>query len=158
MTKEQKQDYTLRITHANGTQMITILYDMTLDYLEDAGAALIKGDVSGFTAELNHAQRCIEELIRSLDRNYEIAGNFLQLYIFSKRELVAASARKNEENLKHIVMIFEKLRDCYRILEKQNPSPAVFEGVQDVYAGLTYSRNSLNESVHDPYAGRGYNA
>ena len=36
MKKEKKQEFTLRISRANKTQMIVILYDMGLTYLEDA--------------------------------------------------------------------------------------------------------------------------
>ena len=36
MTQERKQEFTLKITQANKTQMITILYEITIDYLEEA--------------------------------------------------------------------------------------------------------------------------
>ena len=39
MTKECKQQFTLRITQANSTQLIVILYEMTLQYLEQIGRA-----------------------------------------------------------------------------------------------------------------------
>lgn len=39
MTREQKQGFTLRITQANPTQMIVILYEMTLCYVRDAKTA-----------------------------------------------------------------------------------------------------------------------
>ena len=39
MTKECKQQFTLRITQANATQMVVILYEMTLQYLADAEQA-----------------------------------------------------------------------------------------------------------------------
>ena len=40
MTRELKQEYTLRITQANKTQLITILYEMALLYVDEAKAAL----------------------------------------------------------------------------------------------------------------------
>ena len=39
MTKECKQQFTLRITQANPTQMIVILYEMLLCYLDEAKEA-----------------------------------------------------------------------------------------------------------------------
>ena len=42
MKKEKKQEFTLRITRANKTQMVVILYDMVLTYLEDAIEAFEK--------------------------------------------------------------------------------------------------------------------
>ena len=40
MKKEEKQDFTLRITQANPTQLVVILYEMLLCYLEDAMQAI----------------------------------------------------------------------------------------------------------------------
>ena len=46
MTKECKQQFTLRITQANSTQLIVILYEMTLQYLADGEQA---ADDAGLT-------------------------------------------------------------------------------------------------------------
>ena len=40
MRKEDKQQFTLRITQANPTELVVILYEMLLCYLEDAENAL----------------------------------------------------------------------------------------------------------------------
>ena len=37
MTKEMKQEFTLRISQANKSGMVVILYEMLLAYLEAAG-------------------------------------------------------------------------------------------------------------------------
>lgn len=39
MTREMKQIFTRRITQANSTQLVVILYDMILTYLKDAADA-----------------------------------------------------------------------------------------------------------------------
>ena len=44
MTQERKQEFTRRITQANKTQMITILYEMVLDYIEEARDAISVGE------------------------------------------------------------------------------------------------------------------
>lgn len=43
MTKELKQEYTLRITQANKTQLAVILYEMTITYLEEASRLMTRG-------------------------------------------------------------------------------------------------------------------
>ena len=48
MTKELKQEYTRKITQANKTQLITILYEMLMLYVEEAKAAHEKEDRMGF--------------------------------------------------------------------------------------------------------------
>ena len=36
MTKERKQVYTRRITEANRTQLITIVYELAMEYMDEA--------------------------------------------------------------------------------------------------------------------------
>ena len=43
MTTEMKKQFTFRISQANATEMVVILYEMTLQYLEDAGESAQKG-------------------------------------------------------------------------------------------------------------------
>ena len=158
MTKEQINSYTRRISEANETQMITILYEMTLDYLADAKKALFAKDYDRYDVELTRAQNCITELIRSLNMNYEIAHTFMQLYIFAKRHLITAAIRRESDYINDIISIFEKMRNCYKELEKLNEAASVIEGAQHVFAGLTYGPGHLNETVADPYTNRGYRA
>ena len=42
MTKEMKQNYTLRISQANKSELVVIVYEMLLTYIEDAKAAHAK--------------------------------------------------------------------------------------------------------------------
>ena len=158
MTKEQINNYTRRISEANETQMITILYEMTLDYLNDAKLSLYEEDFDRYDKELTRAQNCITELIRSLNMSYEIAGTFMQLYIFAKRHLISAAIRHDDAYIDDIISIFVKMRDCYKELEKLNQAAAIITGAQQVFAGLTYGKGHLNETLSDPYNNRGYKA
>jgi len=158
MTKEQISNYTRRISEANETQMITILYEMTLDYMTDAKKALAAKDFDAYDKELTRAQNCITELIRSLNMEYGIAQTFMQLYIFSKRHLISAAIRQDADYIDDIISIFEKMRDCYKELEKLNQAASVVSGAQRVFAGLTYGPGHLNETVADPYSNRGFRA
>ena len=51
--------------------MITILYDMTLVYLEDAKEAMELQQKKEFVQEIHYAQDCLMELIGSLNMKYE---------------------------------------------------------------------------------------
>ena len=62
MTQEKKQEFTRRIVQANKTQMITILYEMVIDYIEEAIDAIGIGDKEQATLMLGRAQNCIDEL------------------------------------------------------------------------------------------------
>ena len=71
MTKEKKQEFTLKITQANKTGLVVILYEMTLAFLEDASAAFDAGDKAEFKKSIGKAKDCIDELIASLDLSYD---------------------------------------------------------------------------------------
>ena len=81
MTKECKQQFTLRITQANSTQLIVILYEMTLQYLADGEQAV---DDAGLVEAVHRARGCIKELLNSLHREYSPAGELSRLYLFCR--------------------------------------------------------------------------
>ena len=75
MTREMKQEFTLRITQANKTQLITILYEMVLLYIDEAQEALEKEDKTAFRSAIRKIRGCMNELTSSLNFEYEIAQN-----------------------------------------------------------------------------------
>lgn len=158
MTQEQKQDYTRRITRANKTQLITILYDMTVDYLTDGCSCFENGDTEGFDRELSRADACIDELICSLDTEYELGRNLLSLYIFEKGQLRNSRVKRETGGAKQAIGIFTRFRDTYRQFEAEDKSDPVMVNVPEVYAGMTYGRGSLTENVSSDYTNRGFKA
>lgn len=147
MTQEKKQEYTLRITQANKTQMITIIYEMVMDYLNDTIDALALGKRADADRSIGYAQNCIDELLRSLDMRYELAKNLHKIYIFSKRELLVAGAKGSIHRVWKVQQNFKKLHSAYLELEKADESARLMGNTQTVIAGLTYGRFSLNEDV-----------
>lgn len=164
MSPEKKQDYTLRITQANKTALITILYDMVIDYCEEAitaNGALEQGDETGaehFERAIAAADACIDELIGSLHLEHELARNLLGLYLFEKRQLLHARIHGSDAELSHAIHIFSAFRDAYRQLEMQDDSAPLMMNVPKVYAGMTYGRGELTEDVTGAYANRGFTA
>ena len=92
MTKECKQQFTLRITQANSTQLIVILYEMTLQYLADGEQA---ADDAGLAEAVHRARGCIKELLNSLHREYSPAGELSRLYLFCLRRLAVCEVRRD---------------------------------------------------------------
>ena len=75
MTDEKKQSFTRRITQANRTQLVVILYEMLLVYLEDAVDAYSNDNKQEFSKNLNMVRECIKEMRVSLDFAYDISKN-----------------------------------------------------------------------------------
>lgn len=156
MTKELKQEFTLRITQANKTQLVTILYEMALLYVKEAKEALDQGNREECRAAVRKIRGCMDELTASLHLEYELAQNLLQLYLFVDKELAQTTLHFRKENLEHVEFIIQKLHASYKQIEKQDTSGPVMGNAQSVYAGLTYGRNNLTENITDPAANRGF--
>ncbi len=156
MTNEKKQAFTLRVSQANKTQMVTILYEIALSYLEDAQTALEAGDRKAARDAVWNVRKCISELIMSLNLETELARRLLSIYEFCNRQLLQASVEGDAKKLAPVRDILGKLCDAYRQIEDEDSSEPVMERTQTVYAGLTYGPGTLTESVDDPVTNRGF--
>lgn len=156
MKKEQKQEFTLRITKANKTQMIVILYDMVLVYLEESLEAFEKEDYVTYRWNIERAKDCIDELLNSLHMEYEIAGILRGLYFFYKRELTSAGVQKDKEKVLPVMKMIKELKESYEQIATQDTSTPIMKNTQTVYAGLTYGKTSLNENLADQGTNRGF--
>ncbi len=155
MTREVKQQFTFRISQANSTEMIVILYDMLLCYLEE-GKELSQGeDRTAFREAVRKARGCLNELINSLRMEYEPAPTLMKLYLFCIRRLAAGELRSEAQPLLEIEQVIRPLRDAYEQLSAQNHSGSVMSNSQTVYAGLTYGRGDLTENMTDQGLNRG---
>ena len=147
MTQEKKQEYTLRITQANKTQMITIIYEMIADYLDEAIDNIAIGKRDDASLSIGHAQNCIDELLRSLDYRFELAWNLRKLYLFSMKELMVAGANGSCNRIWRVKKNFNELHEAYVELEKSDNSGSLMGNTQTVFVGMTYGKYSLNEDV-----------
>jgi flagellar protein FliS len=147
MTDNLKQEFTRRISVANSTDLIVILYDMVLSYADDAEEALKSDEDHEFYAAISHMRNCINELMCSLHMEYEPAAALLSLYRYCIRKLSAAGIRRSIEPLDEIRKIINPLRESYAELAQTNTSGPVMGNSESVVAGLTYGKNDVNESL-----------
>ncbi len=145
MTDEAKKDFTLRITQANKSGLVVILYEMYLAYLDDAVQAA--DDRQAYKEGLRKARGCLNELINSLDFHYDLARRLFQLYIYIGREMALAEAKGNAEPLADCRKIIDRLLEAYREASRSDTSGPVMENTQTVYAGLTYGKGELTENL-----------
>ena len=67
--------------------------------------------------------------------------------------------RKKDVNLDSCERVISSLKDSFEEVSKQDTSGPVIENGQQVYAGLTYGKGSLNEVAIDAGTlGRGFQA
>lgn len=155
MTEESKKQFTLRISQANKTEMIVILYEMTLEYINDAICEQENKNRREFVEAISRIRGCIKELMNSLNLQYQPAPALLQLYIYCNKELVAADVHNEIAPLFHVQKIIEQLHSAYEQLAQQDESEPVMQNSQTVYSGFTYGKSCLAEDLTDQGMNRG---
>jgi len=147
MTDEQKKRFTARISQANKTELVVILYEMTDCYLEEGITAMAAGETQEVETAFARTRGCINELLCSLHPEYEVANHLKRLYMYCLRRMVYAETHMDEEATKEVRSIFSRLGSAYKEAVKDDDSPAQMQNTQTVYAGLTYGRSGVAEST-----------
>ena len=159
MTKEQIQAYTLRVSQASPCELVVIMYDIILDDVKNARAAKSAGDDKQYQEDLVHAGKFVNELMDSLDFSEPISFRLMSLYIYVNKMLVKARISKKWDSLNDVELVIEKLREGFDGIKNQDTSGPVMQNVQQVYAGLTYGKGTLNETYFNAQDyNRGFNA
>ena len=159
MTNTKIKDYTLRVSQASPCELVVILYDIILDDIDAAKSAADAGNKSGYQAELTHAGKFLNELMGTLDFSVSLSYHLMSLYIYANKMLTKARVSGNPDSLADVAMIMEKLRAGFEAIKNQDTNGPVMQNVQQVYAGLTYSKGQLNEAFLNPQDyNRGFNA
>ncbi|MCR4617473.1 MAG: flagellar protein FliS [Lachnospiraceae bacterium] len=147
MDSEKKQEYTRRVSQANSTELVIIIYDIALDYIKEAKDALKKGCFDDFESDIPLIQGCIYELLESLHPEYELAGNLRKLYGFCLRQISISASSRKPEGLFETEKVLKPLRDAYEQIKGENKNGPVMGNSQTVFAGLTYGKEELIESL-----------
>lgn len=147
MTKEKKQEFTMRMTQANRTELLVTIYDLFLEYMKDAKEAHEEGDMEAFRNAVNNAQPVITELVSTLDYQYELSYQLLEIYRYCNRCMAAALRDGNPAELAGAALSITNIRKAYYQLSLEDHSPALMRNSQKVYAGLTYGRGELTETM-----------
>lgn len=159
MKKELIQDYTLRITQASRSELIVIMYEIILSDIASAKEAFDTKDLELYDKELSHAGRFVSELMSALDYSVGLSYRLMSLYIYANKKLTTARIQKKPELLLDVENVFEKLLVGFKKVSEEDISGPVMKNTQQVYAGLTYGKGTLNETyVNGNEARRGFMA
>jgi flagellar protein FliS len=164
MDKEKKQMYSARVSQANASELVVITYEIIEDCIVEAKEELTKGEKEKFSfvifeQEVGRARKLLNELMGSLDYSYKISLELLNLYRYADRQLSEALFQKKKEPLDNANKVLATLKKGFVEVAKQDTRGPVMENTQQVYAGLTYGRNALNEVlVNANESSRGFRA
>ncbi len=146
MTKEQKQDFTRRITQANRSGLVLIKYEMLFVYIQDIQKAFQEKDQRELTNYVHYADAILKSFQGTLDFQYELAGQLFALYDFHRRQLAKVLVRHSLNELEESTKMLQQMYEAFAASAKQDTSKPLMQNAQQVYAGYTYGKNNLNES------------
>ena len=157
MQKEAVQAFTARITQASKSELIVILYEMILTEIKEAEEAFERKDMEAFDKELKQAQKYLGELMAVLDYRYKLAYELANLYQYVNERIINAMIRKKPDSLKSAVSVLQKLLTGFEGVSREDTSGPMMRNTQQLYAGLTYGKGTLNETYINPNDGnRGF--
>lgn len=115
------------VNGASPLQLIVMLYDGALRFMEAGKHAMESGDLEKQNDNLQRAQRILMELMSCLDMEQggEIATNLLALYSYVLNELVQGNLEDKPEHIERCMQIISELRESWVLLEesqRQMPS------------------------------------
>lgn len=159
MEQEKRKDYIRRVTQANRSQLVVITYEIINGEMKQAQIEYEMSNLEKYQATLKNAQKFLNELMGSLDYQFPVSKQLMQIYIYINKTLITAQIKKQPELLDSAIKIMEGLQKAFEEVEKSDTSGPVLGQSQKLYAGLTYGKGVLNEiSVNINGGSRGYQA
>lgn len=140
---------TAQIVNASPGQLIIITYELIIEALEEAVNQISAEDEKKLERSITKAQRLLRELINALDLSYEISYDLLEMYLYINKVIIKGYISRKEEPLKEAQKLLKTLlygweQATVAVVDKREP---VIQNAQQIYAGLTYGKGTLNESI-----------
>ena len=112
----KKQD----VLTAGPVDLIVMLYDALKKNIVLGKRGIAKNDIPGTHKYLMKAQMILTELINSLDMNYEISHELLELYEFALKSIADANMQKVAEPLDPIIEMVDSIREAWKEISVMN--------------------------------------
>lgn len=107
---------------ASPVQLVVMLYDGSLRFMEEGKRAIIAKDLATQNAKLQRAQKIVMELMSTLNFNAggEISKNLLSLYSFVLNELVEGNMNDDPDRIDVAMKTMSELREGWVTIEAQS--------------------------------------
>lgn len=159
MKETMVKDFQNKIINANQLDLLLINYEMLFVTIDEAINAIEADEKETFNKAMGSSNRLLRELSDNLDFNYNIAKELMAIYIFISKQLIDASISYKTEPL---ISAKELLNILYtgwmEASAKETDKKPMISNGQKVYAGLTYGKGTLNETVYQGMNTRGFKA
>ena len=143
MTKEQINEFSMRISQSNKTQIVVITYEIIINHLDSGMISFDNKNVTDFVFNIKKARQFLNQLSSSLDFTQKISFELMNLYMYANDCLVKSEIKQQNVNLSTVRDMMEKLREAFEIVSKDDKSMSVMQGGEKVFQGLTYEKNAM---------------
>lgn len=149
MEKEKIESYSFKVTQANKTQLVVLVYDIILDDITTAREEYAAGETEAFVKTVKHGQQFVMELMRTLDCQYMIGLDLMTLYLYVNKQMIQAIIQRKPDAMEGLDDVILKLRTAFDTISRTDYSGPVMQNAEQVYAGLTYNKQNLSEAYLD---------
>ncbi len=98
---------------ASPGQLVIMLYDGAIRFVKQGIAAINKKDIQAANYNLLKAQNVINELLASLDMQYPISSQLVQVYEYMMHKLIQANLHKNEDFAGEVLTYLTDLKEAW---------------------------------------------
>lgn len=146
MKNELKKEFTERIVNANRSDLVVIKFEMIFAYMDDARQDMHQDLWEKVKMDLSCVERILERLEKDLDFTYEISGELYRLYRYCLEQIALCRVKKNLEGMEEANLVLQKLYTSFVAIAKEDDSKPLMATSQQLVTGMTYGKNSLNET------------
>jgi flagellar protein FliS len=103
-------------------KLVVMLYDGLARFLARGAAAIRAEDIAAAGEALNRAGAILDELLATLDPAAgEITERLSQIYLFCKRELLAAQLKRDPARIERVAKLLAELREAWATIAAAPP-------------------------------------
>lgn len=146
MTKERINEYVLRVSQANTSQLHVILQDIIIERLQESLTIYEDAGREAYAAYMKKTQQFMQELMAGLNIGSAVAKEVLSIYLYVNEKIIASYIQRQPVNTEQLISIMQRLRASFGTVSEQDSEEPIMKNTQQVYAGLTYGKGYLNES------------
>lgn len=114
MNMQARQAYMQnQVNTVNKSELTLMLYNGCIKFIKQASMDIVNKDYEAKNENLKKAQNIIDELIITLDMQYELSHNLKALYEFIKEQLIRANFWLDQNSLEVSLSMVTELRDTW---------------------------------------------
>lgn len=158
MNSAKVKDFQNKIVNAGQGDLLLITYEMLFVSIEEAIEGIEQDKDDLFNQSMVRAHRLLRELSDNLNFIYDVSKDLMSIYIYINKELIEASLHLDTEPLIRSLDVLKVLYNGFDEVNEVDEKKPIIKNSQRVYAGLTYGKGTLNETVYNQNTSRGFKA